>query len=211
MVQRQAESANRTEAAPHGREAQRRRTRAAIVAAATELVAAGRNPSVDEIAAAADVARRTVYLHFPSLDQLLLDVTVGALSQAVVDAAIAEAGSEGDAGARVDALVRAVTDSAPATLELGRRIIALTVDAAPGTPGSPRRGYRRVEWIERALVPVRARLTDERYDRLVSALSVLIGWEAMIVLRDLRGLDAQQEQQTLRWAAAALLRAALDE
>ena len=45
-----------------GRPAQRRRTRKAIVEAAKQLLASGRTPSIDEIARAADVSRRTVYL-----------------------------------------------------------------------------------------------------------------------------------------------------
>ncbi len=193
-----------------GREAQRRRTRAAIIAATTQLVASGQTPSVDEIAAAADVARRTVYMHFPTVDHLLLDATVGALSKAMVDAAIDDVGTHGDAAARVDALVVAVARSASATLGLGRKIIALTVDAPAPPTNTPRRGYRRVEWIERALEPLRDQFSDDQYDRLVSGLTVIVGWEAMVVLRDLRGLDPDSEERTLRWAAAALLHAALD-
>jgi AcrR family transcriptional regulator len=63
------------------REAQRRRTRAAIVAAAMDLLEQGQTPSLSDVADAADVSRRTVYLHFPTLEQLLIDATVGALSQ----------------------------------------------------------------------------------------------------------------------------------
>ena len=190
-----------------GREAQRRRTRAAILDAATRLVRDGATVSVDEVAAAADVSRRTVYMHFASLDQLLLDAAVGALSQAVVDAAIADAVGEGDAATRVDALVRAVVRSAPQTLGPGRAIIALTGDSPTPTPA---RGVRRVRWIEQALEPLRDTLDDARWNRLVSGLSVLIGWEAMVVLRDVRGLDEDSEEQTLRWAAAALVRAAYE-
>ncbi|WP_344836355.1 TetR/AcrR family transcriptional regulator [Nonomuraea dietziae] len=64
-----------------GREAQRRRTRKAIVEAAAKLSAGGATPSIDEIAAAADVARRTIYSHFPTLDQLLIDATAGAINE----------------------------------------------------------------------------------------------------------------------------------
>src|SRR5205085_8436589 len=80
-----------------GRYRQRRRTRAAIVAAAAEMLRAGRTPSINDIAEAADVSRRTVYLHFPTLDQLLLDATLGMLSQAAVDEAIDAADTDGDA------------------------------------------------------------------------------------------------------------------
>ncbi len=67
-----------------------------------------------------------------------------------------------------------------------------------------------MQWIERALTPLRDQLTDEDYERLLSGLSILIGWEAMVILRDVRGLDATREEDTLRWAATALVRAALN-
>ncbi|HEY2331461.1 MAG TPA: helix-turn-helix domain-containing protein, partial [Acidimicrobiales bacterium] len=53
-----------------GRFRQRRRTRAAIVDAASELLRTGVTPSVGDVAEAADVSRRTVYLHFPTIEQL---------------------------------------------------------------------------------------------------------------------------------------------
>src|SRR3954452_15325920 len=83
-----------------GRFRQRRRTRAAIVAAAADLLRAGRTPSVNDVAEAADVSRRTVYLHFPTLEQLLLDATLGLLSQEAVDEAIDTADRGDDAGER---------------------------------------------------------------------------------------------------------------
>src|SRR5436309_12862781 len=84
-----------------GRFRQRRRTRAAIVSAAADLLRAGRTPSVNDVAEAADVSRRTVYLYFPTVEQLLLDATLGLLSQAAVDEAIEAADAQGDAEERV--------------------------------------------------------------------------------------------------------------
>ncbi len=197
---------------PQGRPSQRRRTRKAIVDAAAELVAAGHTPSIDEIARAAEVSRRTVYLYFPTLDQLLIDATVGALSNATVDAALAEEPEGEDPAARVEALAERMLDLAPAALPLGRQLIRLTVTApeAPQTD-APRRGYRRIEWIERALEPLRPRLDGEQFERLTSALAVLIGWESMVVLRDIRGLDPAEELKTITWAARALVEAMLAE
>jgi AcrR family transcriptional regulator len=62
------------------RPAQRRRTRKAIVDAAIALLSQGVTPSVDDVAAAADVSRRTIYLYFETFDQLLLDATARPLS-----------------------------------------------------------------------------------------------------------------------------------
>jgi AcrR family transcriptional regulator len=189
-----------------GRAAQRRRTRRAIVEATSRLLAAGADPSINEIAAAADVSRRTIYTYFPTLDQLLLDAALGAMNLDV-EAAIDEAG-EPDARARIATLIALLSDGMAGGLPLGRKLIKLTVDAPPSGPG-PKRGYRRIGWIEQALEPVRPRLGPDRFEQLVSALAVVIGWEAFVVLFDVRGLTAGQAREILTGAALTLLDAAL--
>ena len=188
-----------------GRERQRRRTRKAIVGAAAELLRRGDNPSVSEIAEAADVSRRTVYAYFPTLEHLLADAALEA-SRGTVEPRF-EAG--GDAAERLEALVRAVQQGFAETEQLGRTIIRATVGTprSGGSGAAPRRGYRRVEWIEGALDPLRETLPPERFERLVSALTLLIGWEAMIVLEDTRGLSPSEAEEVCVWAARELLAA----
>jgi AcrR family transcriptional regulator len=196
---------------PHLRTAQKRRTRKAIVDAAIALLARGETPTVNDVATAADVSRRTVYLYFPSFDQLLLDATIGALSQASVDRAIDQPGDDGEA--RVEHLVRALHHVSPEVERLGRSLIRLTVESnsAPVEKGMPRRGYRRIEWIESALGPLRDRLDPHRWSQLVGGLAMVIGWEALIVQRDVCGLSATEGEALSVWAANALVKAALDE
>lgn len=196
-----------------GRAGQRRRTRRSIVEAAMQLVAAGSSPTIDDIAAAADVSRRTVYMYFPSLDQLLVDATLGALSQREVDAAIGEAESEDDPAARLEALVRAVQSMSPEVERLGRSLIRLTVEDGAGErrDEASRRGFRRVEWIEAALEGVGDEVPMERFDRLVAALTMVIGWEAVIVQRDICGLTAEEGEELSVWMARVLLEATLGE
>src|SRR5579872_3336731 len=47
-----------------GRVRQKRRTRRAILAAASALIGEGKRPSVEEVADAAEVSRRTAYRYF---------------------------------------------------------------------------------------------------------------------------------------------------
>ncbi len=212
-----------------GREAQRRRTRRALVEATRRLLAAGgQTPTIDAIAVEAEVSRRTVYMHFPTLDQLLLDAALGALSDAYVNTALESADGDADkfgrdVHARVEALVRALLDLAPQTLPLGRQIIRLTVEtpahqepkdvegvsntAAP----TARRGVRRTGWIEAAVAPIAEDLTPDQHRRLVAGLSLVIGFEAMVVLRDICALDPETEARTTIWAAHALIDAILAE
>ena len=240
-------------AAESGRVRQRRRTRAAIVNAAAELLRQGQiAPGVNEIAEAADVSRRTIYQYFPTLDQLLLDATIGLLTQTDVDAAIEAASRHADtsrrvaasgqvnapgqveasrqvdasrhtddaggadAAARVDAMIRALGETAASSLPLGRSLIRLTVDAAAagGAPeggAQPKRGYRRIAWIERALDPLRAGLDDDLFEQLISGIAMVVGWEALIVLQDLRGLEPDAQTRVSTWAARSLIQSTLDE
>src|SRR6476660_1173485 len=92
----------------------RRRTRAAIVAATRQLIAGGHtDPSIDDIAAAADVSRRTIYMYFPTVDQLVLDAAVGLLAETAVEDAIDPDRHGDDVRARADGLARAIVSTAP--------------------------------------------------------------------------------------------------
>jgi AcrR family transcriptional regulator len=195
-----------------GRFRQRRRTRSAIVNAAAELLRSGiTTPGVSEIAAAADVSRRTVYQYFPTVEQLLLDATLGLLSQTAVDNAIGQSDPGGDALDRVSAMIRALVGLSSQTMPLGRSLVRLTVDAPADSTGQPKRGYRRISWIETAIEPLRSELDEAGFERLVSALAMVIGWEALIVLQDLRGLTPDEQIDVSTWAAHALIQGALQE
>ncbi len=200
-------------APPVERAAQRRRTRKAIVDATIRLLAQGETPSVVDVANAADVSRRTVYMYFPTFDQLLIDATLGALSQTSIDDQIDAVPESDDVDRRVERMVKALHRVSPDVERLGRALIRLTVESggAPPDRSMPRRGYRRVEWIESALAPLRKSVDTRRFRRLVDALAMIVGWEALIAQRDVCGLDAAEGEQLSLWAARALVRATLED
>jgi AcrR family transcriptional regulator len=161
-----------------------------------------------EVAEAADVSRRTVYQYFPTHDQLLTEAVLAGF-RPFFERPIELA--QDDVEARVEALVETMWSVSRGTEHLGRTMIRLTVGAHEHGPGFlPRRGFNRIEWIEKALEPVRERLDESAYERLVSALALCFGWEAFIVLKDVRGLDNTEAERVSVWAARVLLRAALD-
>lgn len=197
-------------AAGAGRAAQRNRTRLAIVEAAIRLIAAGESPSMASIAQAAQVSRRTLYMYFPTLEQLLLDATAGALASHSIDPVLASS-STADPITRIERLTRAINSDAAKTLHLGRALIRLTVEGEAPRTGGPRRGYRRVQWIEQALAPARQSLSAREFERLVSVLCVLIGWEPLIVLNDVRGIPPESAGDVLTFAVRAVIEKALAE
>lgn len=196
-----------------GRAGQRRRTRNAILAAAAELLASGKSPSVGAVADAAEVSRRTVYMYFPTLEQLLIDATLETVARQTIDAALDTTDNTGTVDARVDTMARAVQRLSAATEQQGRALMRLTADAGDGdqSRAHPPRGYRRVQWIERALAPLRPQLDAPRFERLVSGLAMVLGWEALIVQRDIRGLSVAQAEEVSAWAARALVTATLED
>lgn len=193
-----------------GRERQRRRTARAIVEAAGALLTEGATPTIAQIADRAEVSRRTVHMHFPTLEQLLADAALGLLSDAELTGAMERAKDPADPEERIELLARAMTRHARSHQHVGRTIMRLTIEKSqPAGHEKPVRGGRRLELIETALAPARDRLSPERYERLVSGLAIVIGWESMLVAWDVRGLDARAAEDTVAWAAGALVRDAL--
>ena len=90
---------------PAGPSGKRRRTRSAIVAAAAELLARGATPSVAEVAEAAEVSRRTVYMYFPTLEQLLIDATLETIARKTAGSPDRSADRDGDSDDDVEVRV----------------------------------------------------------------------------------------------------------
>jgi AcrR family transcriptional regulator len=200
-----------------GRDRQKARTRRGLLEAAGTLLGAGRTPSVAEVADAAEVSRRTAYRYFPTQEQMLTEAVLESLRPTIEQAVEKGRGSaqDEDPETRLDRAVRTIQRTAVENESLLRTMVRLTVTAPPDSrnpqPGVRRRGYRRIEWIELALEPVRKKLGKRRFERLVNALTVSIGIESLIVLRDLDGLSAEEAEGVSRWMARTMLRASLDE
>lgn len=203
MTARQAENNHSDSTSTSGREAQRRRTRRAILEAAQRLMARGEAVTADAVASEADMSRRTVYLYFPAQEQLVLDATLGRLTEAegTMDTAWQ---TKQQARDRILGLLKAVLSQSDQTLPLGRQIIQQTATQS-GEPGKPVRGYRRMQWIEEAVQPLRVKLNDEQYSRLISSLAIVIGFESMMVLRDVRGTGEKTEREVLAWMVDSLM------
>jgi AcrR family transcriptional regulator len=201
----------------NGRYKQKRRTRTAVLTAARELIRQGKIPSVADAADAADVSRRTAYRYFPTQEQLLTEAQLEG-ERPGFERLFESAELAHDVEGRLDALVREMFAVMRSTEPLMRTMIRLTVDrsrdehtadAAEVEP--PRRGYRRIDWIEMALAPIRTQLDEASFERLVSGLALCVGIEALLVLRDIRGLDLAAAEEVSRWVARSLLHASLAE
>ena len=73
-----------------------------------------------------------------------------------------------------------------------------------------RRGHR-IDLLEKALSPLRGRLSEVQLSRLAKALSLTFGLEVILVLRDIWKVDVDEMQDVATWAAQSLVRTALAE
>jgi len=183
-----------------------------MIEAATRLVREGASPSVTEVADVAGVSRATAYRYFPTQESLLAEVLLPDLEGALAAEALPE-GLESRLGA-----VLAVIWSSNITNEGAyRTILRRGLERPPGesverepAAGSLRAG-RRMRWLRNALEPARDKMDEASFERLVAAMCLCVGIEALVVLRDVCGLEAKEAEEVARWAALALLRAGLDE
>lgn len=197
-----------------GRTNQKRRTRAAILAAAVELLEQGQRPTVAEVADAALVSRATAYRYFPTQEYLLSEAALNSIPEEV-DAVLDAVASTDAAEARLDAVVQAIQERTvrqePGFRTLLRLSLGQSFDGGDGQepPELSRRGGRRIDWIEQALRPVWGRLDAQAQEHLLGALSLCMGIEALVVLRDVCGYSPERAVEISRWAAQAILRAGL--
>jgi AcrR family transcriptional regulator len=202
-----------------GRINQKRRTRAAILAAAVELLEGGQRPTVAEVADAALVSRATAYRYFPTQEYLLFEAALES-TRSDIDRELDENTLPEDPEARlemlIDALQKRIIDKEAAF----RTMLRLSLEQSPqeeeqyggeSVPSPRLRGGGRVRWIEKALAPVEGRFEESDFRRLVAALSLCMGIEALVVLRDVCALESSEAEEVLRWAARTLLRSSLAE
>jgi AcrR family transcriptional regulator len=194
---------------------QKARTRAAIVTAASELrAAAGTMPTVAEAAAAAGVARATAYRYFPTQEALELEVADIRADVAAIETLLEEP-TAGDVENRVLGLLDAFNPIVVQKEEHFRRALWVYLDTwlrshRAGQEAPAVREGRRMRWLDQALGPLEG-IDDDRRRRLLAALSLTLGGDALVVMKDVCALDDDEALDVLRWTAAAILGAALPD
>jgi AcrR family transcriptional regulator len=194
-----------------GERGPRARTWRLMLETAIRLMQAGVTPSVSDVAEGAEVSRATAYRYFPSQ---------AALVEAVVDEALgpilAWKSESSDAAERVDALfgtslprIDEFEATFKAALKLSLDEWAQQKAGAPVSEPQFKRGHR-IELLREALRPLEGQLPADEVERLAQALSLIFGVEALVVLKDMWGLTGSQAEGVARWAAAALVRAAIE-
>jgi AcrR family transcriptional regulator len=201
-----------------GRINQKRRTRAAVLEAAKQLLREGQMPSVAEAADVACVSRATAYRYFPTQEYLLSEAALES-ARTDINHLLERAVPSNDPAVRLDTLVQVLQQVTLEQETAFRTLLQLSLQAhaneGPNREATEDRlrGGRRIGWIEEALAPLDSIFDTDSITsrRVVAALSLCLGIEALIVLQDICGLEAAEAVEVSRWAAQALLQAGLHE
>ena len=193
-----------------GRINQKRRTRRAIIEAASTLVRAGKQPSVAEAADAALVSRATAYRYFPTQHSLLLDVGFEAMHPSA--AQLLEGASEDDPLVRFNTVLHAVYAYMSSDEALFRTMMKVTqerwLESQDREEEHPvvREG-RRLEHIDAVIEPLRGELEPDALARLGAGLALVFGIEPIVILKDVCGLTSAEALEVLEWVGKTLIEA----
>jgi AcrR family transcriptional regulator len=192
-----------------GRVNQKRRTRTAIVRAASELIVTGHDVTMPEIAKAALVSEATAYRYFPDLASLLREAMADVLPDPAE--ALAPVADSTDPVERVAVATEYLLRLVLARQGAVRAMIAATV-TRPGAAVS--RPGLRFGLIDHALAPLAGSLgaaDPAALEQLKLSLAVVVSAEALFSLTDLHGLEPEAAIASVVHTATRLTRAALQE
>jgi AcrR family transcriptional regulator len=197
-----------------GRFNQKQRTLSAIVAAANAMLDRGETPTVAQAAAEARVSRTTAYRYFPNNESLIRDLSINIDMQGIDDV------STWDTTEPRDRLVEYVERFNRFVLEHERlyRIATrhwqdnwLSTEHIGDDKPDARREGRRRRTLATIFEPLGTSMSTDQLARLEAALCLVAGNEAVIVLRDVLGLELDEIVDVTRWASEAILAAAFDQ
>jgi AcrR family transcriptional regulator len=192
-----------------GRANQKRRTRQALIDAALALRDEGHNPTFAEVAERALVSRATAYRYFSSIEALISETATDRGMKP-----LERFWHPGDdpvegMGRAANELSRLLIDD-----EVGLHVMErsfMTVWLESESHETPLRPGRRMRYIEPIVDSLKDELTPAARKRLRQALSIVMGTEALIALRDVAFASVDEALDATAWAARSLVRQALAE
>jgi AcrR family transcriptional regulator len=188
---------------------QKRRTRQALIDAALVLRDEGRNPTFAEVAERALVSRATAYRYFSSFEALISETAADRDMMPLE--AFWQPGDD-----PVEGIGRAATALNRLLIndEVGLHVMErsfMTVWLESESHEAPLRPGRRMNYIDPIVDSMKDVLTPAARKQLRHALSIVMGTEALIAVRDISCASTNDAIDATAWAARSLVRQALAE
>lgn len=191
-----------------GRANQRLRTRQALVAAALDLSESGGSPTLEAVADKALVSRATAYRYFPSIEALMRDAYFERITAFVEHTVVLGDDPIDEIGKAVEDINRLLLQDEVGLHVVERSFMQIWLENATDDARRPR-ASRRVKFVDQILTELSGRLDKAARARLRTALTVVIGVEAVLSMRDVAGASIDETAEIGGWLARALVRQAL--
>lgn len=186
-----------------GRANQKRRTRQALIDAALAFRDEGRNPTFAEVAERALVSRATAYRYFSSVEALISETaTERGLQPLECFWRTGDDPADGISRAARE-MMKLLLDDEVALHVMERSFMAVWLENDPSA--RPPRPGRRMKYIEPIVESLKDELAPLARKRLALALSMVMGSEAALAVRDIGGASLDEAITAAAWAAQALV------
>ena len=196
-----------------GRDQQKQRTRKALIDAYFKVLRdGGESPTVAQVAEAAGISVATAYRYFPNPKSLRADASVSVTRDLPsFEEVLADAGD--DPAVRIELLIRTIGRWQFEDEPIWRGVLQATLERwfvqwEKGGEMVPVRSTARFDGVSLALRPMEDELPPQEFLRVVHAVMLVCGVEALVATRDAAGLEAEEAIDTMVWAGQALIHSA---
>lgn len=180
-----------------GRIGQKRKTRELLLATAKRMLVKGENISVEQVALVAGISKATAYRYFSNKDILLKEAS---LQRGLMD----KDDLFGDIdvcnlNARIEKLIDYHFEVLTTNEDVFRLYLGAIMQNSVRDKKNYSRGGKRILLIAEALLPLKKEISKETFDKMVNAISLLMGIESISILKDICGLENGSIQEMWKW------------
>jgi len=180
-----------------GRIGQKRKTRELLLATAKKMLVKGENISVEQVALVAGISKATAYRYFSNKDILLKEAS---LQRGLMD----KDDLFGDIdvcnlNARIEKLIDYHFEVLTTNEDVFRLYLGAIMQNSVRDKKNYSRGGKRILLIAEALLPLKKEISKETFDKMVNAISLLMGIESVSILKDICGLENGSIQEMWKW------------
>ena len=194
MIKKSHEGKNYLES---GRISQKKKTRELLLATAKEMLVNGENISVEQVALEASISKATAYRYFSNKDILLKEASLqrGLIDKEDLFGEI----DESDLKTRVEKLIEYHFEVLTTNEDVFRLYLGTVMQSSVRDKKNYSRGGKRILLIAEAILPLKKEVSEETFDKIVNAISLLMGIESVTILKDICGLENGSIQEMWKW------------
>ena len=161
------------------------------------MLVKGENISVEQVALVAGISKATAYRYFSNKDILLKEAS---LQRGLMD----KDDLFGDIdvcnlNARIEKLIDYHFEVLTTNEDVFRLYLGAIMQNSVRDKKNYSRGGKRILLIAEALLPLKKEISKETFDKMVNAISLLMGIESISILKDICGLENGSIQEMWKW------------